>query len=84
VSTRLVSWLRALVALPRHGVLLLLGLYKRALSPLLPPLCRYHPTCSEYCAEAVERHGVIKGLWLGLRRILRCHPFGRGGLDPVP
>ena len=84
MSARPISWLRALVLLPRRGVILLLRLYKRALSPLLPPLCRYHPTCSEYCAEAVERHGVIVGLWLGLRRILRCHPFGRGGLDPVP
>lgn len=46
--------------------------------------CRFHPTCSEYCLEAVQRHGAVRGLWLGLKRILRCHPFCEGGIDPVP
>lgn len=62
----------------------LLRLYKLALSPLLPAACRFHPTCSEYMAEAVRRHGAGRGVWLGLRRLARCHPFQPGGFDPVP
>ncbi len=58
--------------------------YKRFLSPFLPPSCRFSPTCSEYTLLAVERYGVIKGLYLGLKRILKCHPFHPGGDDPVP
>jgi len=65
-------------------VLAALRLYKRWVSPLLPSACRFHPTCSEYMMEAVSRHGVLRGLWMGLRRIGRCHPFHAGGLDPVP
>ncbi|MGH2377530.1 MAG: membrane protein insertion efficiency factor YidD [Candidatus Limnocylindria bacterium] len=68
----------------RTVVLGALRWYKRALSPLLPPACRYTPTCSEYATEAVERHGVLKGGFLGVRRLLSCHPFARGGYDPVP
>ena len=59
-------------------------LYQQLLSPLLPASCRYHPTCSQYTLEAVRIHGAMRGLGLGLRRILRCHPFCRGGYDPVP
>lgn len=58
--------------------------YRLALSPLMAPSCRYSPTCSAYVIEAIERHGVGAGLWLGLRRILRCHPWGGCGHDPVP
>ena len=61
-----------------------LDLYKRLLSPLLPPACRFVPTCSEYAREALMTHGVIKGGWLSLLRILRCNPLFAGGLDPVP
>ncbi len=57
--------------------------YKWAVSPLFPPACRYVPTCSDYAAEAVERYGVVRGTWMALRRLLRCHPFVRGGYDPV-
>ena len=62
----------------------LLGLYKRFLSPLLPRACRFEPTCSVYAREAIERHGLARGLALSARRLLRCHPFHPGGLDPVP
>ncbi len=68
----------------RGLVLAALRFYKGSVSPLLPPACRYTPTCAEYAIEAVERHGVIRGGWLATRRILSCHPFSRGGYDPVP
>jgi hypothetical protein len=58
--------------------------YKRFLSPLLPAACRFQPTCSEYAAEAVSMHGVMRGSALAASRILRCHPWSRGGFDPVP
>lgn len=59
-------------------------LYQVALSPLLPPSCRFTPSCSTYAVEALTRHGPIKGLWLAVRRIGRCHPWGASGYDPVP
>lgn len=58
--------------------------YQLAISPLLPPSCRFHPSCSCYAIEALKRHGPFKGLWLALRRIGRCHPWHPGGYDPVP
>ena len=58
--------------------------YQRVISPVLPPSCRYTPTCSEYMVQAVEKYGVIKGGWMGVARVLRCHPFHPGGYDPVP
>lgn len=58
--------------------------YRAFISPLTPPSCRYTPTCSAYALEALERHGSLKGSWLALRRILRCHPWGGSGYDPVP
>jgi len=61
----------------------LLRFYKRFISPLLPRSCRFHPTCSEYGYEAIHRHGTLKGSWLTLRRLSRCHPFHPGGFDPV-
>ena len=65
-------------------VVALLRLYKYYLSPWLPSACRFHPTCSTYMREAVEEHGVVWGIWLGIRRLARCQPFSEGGLDPVP
>jgi len=65
-------------------LLLLIRAYQLLISPLLGANCRFYPSCSAYCLEALEHHGVVRGLWLGLRRILRCHPFSDGGIDPVP
>jgi uncharacterized protein len=62
----------------------LLAAYRRFVSPLLPPACRFHPTCSAYAAEAVRRHGALKGSFLTVKRLGRCHPFCEGGVDPVP
>ena len=60
-----------------------LALYKRIISPFLPSACRFHPTCSEYMAQAVAKYGAARGVWMGLRRLARCHPLNPGGLDPV-
>jgi len=62
----------------------LIRLYQRLLSPLLGPRCRFHPTCSAYAVQALERHGVVRGSVLAARRIARCHPLNEGGFDPVP
>lgn len=64
-------------------VLDLLGVYKAMVSPFLPPACRFEPTCSDYMRQAVEKYGAIKGTWMGVKRILRCQPFCKGGHDPV-
>jgi len=65
-------------------VLFLIKFYQKFVSPLFPPSCRYTPTCSQYTFEAVQKYGVIKGLFLGIKRILKCNPFFPGGDDPVP
>jgi putative membrane protein insertion efficiency factor len=64
--------------------LALIRFYKRFLSPMLPSSCIYTPTCSMYTYEAIEKYGIIKGTWMGMKRIARCHPFHVGGYDPVP
>lgn len=68
----------------RKLILLALKSYKTLVSPILPPSCGFYPTCSVYAMEAVERHGVIRGGWLAAWRLLRCNPFNKGGVDPVP
>ena len=68
----------------KRVMLACLRFYKNAISPLLPPACRFEPTCSEYAATAIETHGPLRGSWLSIRRLLRCHPFGGSGWDPVP
>lgn len=67
-----------------RGGLGVIRLYRLVVSPVLPPACRFLPTCSAYAMEAIERHGAAKGAWLAIRRLLRCHPFHAGGYDPVP
>ena len=68
----------------RGLLVLFVKLYRRLLSPLLPAACRFYPSCSAYAVEALERHGAVRGTWLTLKRLGRCHPFHPGGLDPVP
>ena len=68
----------------RRLLTFVIEIYKRVVSPLLPPACRFLPTCSEYALEAIEKHGALKGSYFALRRILRCHPLCEGGFDPVP
>lgn len=69
--------MRALALVP-------LRFYKRFISPVLPPMCRFEPTCSVYMMQAVEKHGILRGVWMGLKRLSHCHPFNPGGWDPVP
>jgi len=68
----------------QRAALLFLRAYKRFISPILPPMCRFEPTCSVYTMQAVEKYGAARGVWLGMRRLVRCHPFNPGGWDPVP
>ena len=67
-----------------RALILVLRAYKLAVSPLLPPACRYYPSCSDYMVQAIAAHGPGWGLWLGTRRVLRCHPWHEGGIDSVP
>jgi putative membrane protein insertion efficiency factor len=68
----------------RAVALFILRVYKRLISPILPPMCRFEPTCSVYMMTAIERYGAVRGAWLGVKRLSRCHVFNPGGWDPVP
>lgn len=68
----------------RRAAVGLIVIYQWLISPLLGPACRYEPTCSAYAREAIEKYGAARGGWMGIKRIARCHPFHRGGYDPVP
>lgn len=72
------------MSLPAKFLVLLIAAYRLLISPFTTPSCRYLPTCSEYAAEAIQKHGAIRGTWLALRRVGRCHPWGGHGFDPVP
>ena len=76
--------MRVLRELPKHFLLGLIHFYRACISPLFPACCRFTPTCSQYALEAVQKYGALKGGYLALRRILRCHPLHKGGYDPVP
>lgn len=78
---RIIQWVRQLFV---WLLLLPIYFYKVAISPLTPPSCRYTPSCSTYAVEAIRKHGPLRGLYLTVRRILRCHPWGGSGYDPVP
>ena len=75
---------QALLLLPRNACIGVLSLYRAAISPLYGDVCKYYPSCSRYALEAIQQHGAIKGIWLGSRRLARCHPWAEGGIDDVP
>lgn len=72
------------MSVPARVFVAMIRTYRRFVSPLFGPSCRFHPTCSAYAIEAISIHGAARGTWLGLRRIARCHPWNPGGIDPVP
>jgi len=73
-----------LLLLPRNACVVILRGYRAVISPLYGDVCRYYPSCSQYSLQAIQRHGVLQGSWLGARRIARCHPWAEGGIDDVP
>jgi len=75
---------QGILAVPAKVAILLIKGYQKILSPWLGQRCRFHPSCSNYCIEALQQHGMVRGLWLGFKRILKCQPFHPGGYDPVP
>ena len=68
----------------KYILILLIRFYRSFISPLFPPSCRFHPTCSQYCLEAIQEFGALRGSYLGVKRVLKCHPFHPGGYDPIP
>jgi putative membrane protein insertion efficiency factor len=73
-----------IISAPSQAAILLVRAYQKIISPWLGQRCRFHPSCSNYCIDALKQHGMVYGLWLGLRRICKCHPLHPGGYDPVP
>ena len=82
-NSRLTNAVGLVLRLPGYGLISLIGLYRRFVSPFTPPSCRFTPTCSRYGMDAVKRYGIFKGGWLTCWRILRCNPFHPGGYDPL-
>lgn len=77
----MIRWLTWIASTP---LLILVGLYRYVISPLTPPSCRHTPTCSQYMGQSIVEWGPLKGSWLGLKRLSKCHPWGTSGYDPVP
>ena len=75
---------KSIISLLSQLLILPIRFYQKFISPLFPAVCRYTPTCSQYAVEAIRKHGPIKGLWLAIKRIIRCNPWGGSGYDPVP
>lgn len=84
MKATMMKLINALKQLPGKMLLGLLLVYRYAISPMLGSRCRFHPSCSVYASEAIERHGALRGSWLAVRRVTRCHPWNAGGYDPVP
>lgn len=76
--------IKFLISILSTFLIILINIYRKFISPLFPPMCRFRPTCSEYALEAIKIHGPFKGLYLTVRRLFKCHPFHPGGFDPVP
>lgn len=74
----------AVVLAPRNACVAVLKVYRAVISPLYGDVCRYYPSCSHYALQAIQHHGVVRGVWLGTRRIARCHPWAEGGIDDIP
>jgi putative membrane protein insertion efficiency factor len=73
-----------LARVPARTAIILIGTYQKLVSPNLSPSCRFQPSCSQYAADSIARFGVVRGSWLGIKRVARCHPLHPGGFDPVP
>jgi hypothetical protein len=78
------SFIRQVLNILAIPLIIIIKIYQLIISPLFPPSCRFTPTCSHYTVEALQKYGIIKGSWLGFKRIIRCHPWGGSGYDPVP
>jgi len=76
--------LRFVWLLPRNVLVAILRLYRAVISPLYGDVCRYYPSCSSYAMQSIQHYGVIRGIWMGTRRLARCHPWAEGGIDDVP
>lgn len=74
----------AIALVPRNACIAVLAIYRSAISPLYGDVCKYYPSCSRYALEAIQQHGMIRGIWLGSKRLARCHPWAAGGIDDVP